>query len=75
MIWKIPLFKIYWDETDIKAINDAIKKGIFWAIGPNIEKLERMIVKYIRAKYCAVFNFGILELYAALLAYNIKKRR
>lgn len=26
MTWKIPLFKIYWDETDIKTVNDAIKK-------------------------------------------------
>ena len=30
----IPLFKIYWDENDIKFVNEAIRKGSSWAVGP-----------------------------------------
>ncbi len=73
MNWKIPLFKIYWDNEDIKMVNNAIKKGMFWAIGPEIEKFEKMIAEYIGTKYCAVFNSGTSALHAVLLAHGIKK--
>ena len=42
-MWKIPLFKIYWDEKDVEYIISAIKKGMYWAEGPNIEKFEKMM--------------------------------
>lgn len=67
----IPLFKIYWDQEDIRMTNDAIKKGAYWAIGPNIETFEKMISEYIGTKYCVVFNSGTSALHAILLAYNI----
>jgi len=73
MRWKIPLFKIYWDEKDVEAVTEAIKAGMNWAVGPNIEKFEKMIAKYIGAKYCVVFNSGTSALHAALLAYSIKE--
>ncbi len=73
MRWKIPLFKIYWDEKDVEAVTEAIKAGMNWAVGPNIEKFEKMIAKYIGAKYCVVFNSGTSALHAALLAYGIKE--
>jgi perosamine synthetase len=73
MTWKIPLFKIYWDEEDIKAVTEAIKRGMNWAVGSNIEKFEDMIAKYIGTKHCVVFNSGTSALHAALLAYGIKK--
>jgi perosamine synthetase len=73
MRWKIPLFKIYWDEKDVEAVTEAIKAGMNWAVGPNIEKFEKMIAGYIGAKYCVVFNSGTSALHAALLAYGIKE--
>jgi len=72
MAWKIPLFKIYWDEEDVKSVAEAIKVGMNWAVGPNVEKFEKMIAKYIGAKYCVVFNSGTSALHAALLAHGIK---
>jgi perosamine synthetase len=71
MSWKIPLFKIYWDEEDIRVVKSAIKKGMYWAVGPEIEEFEREISRYIGAKYSAVFNSGTSALHAALLAYGI----
>ena len=71
MNWKIPLFKIYWDEEDIKIVNKAIQRGMFWAIGPNIEKFEDMVAQYIGTKYALVFNSGTSALHATLLAYGI----
>ena len=73
MNWKIPLFKIYWDEEDIKAASEAIKGGMYWAEGPNIEKFEKMIAEYIGTKYCVVFNSGTSALHADLLAHGIKE--
>jgi perosamine synthetase len=73
MTWKIPLFKIYWDEEDVDAVTEAIKAGMNWALGPNVEKFEKMIAEYIGAKYCVVFNSGTSALHADLLAYGIKE--
>jgi hypothetical protein len=39
----IPLFEIYWDEEDVRMTSEAIKRGMNWAAGPNIETFERMI--------------------------------
>ena len=53
-------------------MNEAIKRGMYWAIGPEIEKFETLIADYIGTKYCAVFNSGTSALHAALLAHDIK---
>jgi len=68
---KIPLFKIYWDREDVRATKEAIEKGMFWAIGPNIENFEKGISRYIGAKYSLVFNSGTSALHAALMAHGI----
>lgn len=68
----VPLFKIYSDETDVAYISEAIRKGMDWAIGPNIEQFEEMICKYIGTEYAVVFNSGTSALHSALLAHNIK---
>ncbi|MCZ7384100.1 MAG: DegT/DnrJ/EryC1/StrS family aminotransferase [Candidatus Methanoperedens sp.] len=69
--WKIPLFKIYWDNKDFEQVSEAIKKGMFWAIGPNIDAFEEKISKYIGSKYAVTFNSGTSALHATLLAYGI----
>jgi dTDP-4-amino-4,6-dideoxygalactose transaminase len=71
MDWKIPLFKIYWDEKDVGMVKEAIQRGMFWAIGPNIEKLEHMLSEYMGAKHALVFNSGSSALHAVMLGYNI----
>ena len=70
---KIPLFKIYWDKNDIKAITDSIQRGRDWACGPNIEKFEKLISEYIGRKYAVVFNSGTSALHALLIAYGFEK--
>ena len=72
MTWKIPLFKMYWDEDDITLLNDAIRSGMNWASGPLISEFEQKIAEYIGTKYCLSFNSGTSALHAALLAHGIK---
>lgn len=71
MDWKIPLFKIYWDEEDVGMVKEVIQRGMHWAIGPNVEKFEEMLSRYVGTKYALVFNSGTSALYAILLAYGI----
>ena len=73
MNWKISLFRIYCDEEDIKTVAEAIKAGMNWAVGSNIEKFEKTIAEYIGTEYCVVFNSGTSALHADLLARGIKQ--
>ncbi len=68
---KIPLFKIYWDKSDIRAVSDVVSSGRGWAIGPNVEKFEKEIAKYVGVKYALVFNSGTSALHALMIAYGI----
>ncbi len=71
--WKVPLYKIYWDEEDVNHVLEVIMQGSYWAIGPNIEKFETMLAEYVGKKYVAAFNSGTSALHAMLLAYGIKE--
>jgi perosamine synthetase len=72
-MWKIPLFKIYWDDNDVELVSDAIKKGMFWAIGPNNESFEEKIARYTGSQYALTFNSGTSALHAAMLAHGVGK--
>ncbi len=67
----VPLFRICWDEADIKAVENVMKKGMSWSCGPEIEEFEKAIAKYLGTKYCVTFNSGTSALHAALLAHDI----
>jgi len=71
MNWKIPLFKIYWDNNDITSLTKVIKRGSFWANGPEIKQLENDIANYTDRKYAISFNSGTSALHANILAHNI----
>ena len=72
MTWKIPLFKTYWDEEDIRSVTSVIKRGSYWATGPEIQAFENKIAEYVGTKYAVTFNSGTSALHALLLAYDIK---
>ena len=71
MKWKIPLYKVLNDKEDLKAVNQVIKRGMDWAIGPEIENFEKELGKYVGSKYCVSFNSGTSGLHAALQAFGI----
>jgi perosamine synthetase len=71
--WKIPLYKIYSDDEDLNLITKIIKRGEQWAIGPEIEELEKTIANYNDVDYCVCLNSGTSSLHALLLSYGIGK--
>ncbi len=72
--WKIPLYRVFTDENDIKQISNVIKRGMDWAIGPEIEKFESSLAQYIGRKYCIAFNSGTSAGHAALIALGINAK-
>ena len=54
----IPLFKIYWDEEDIKRVSSVIQKGGYWAIGPEIKEFENLLAGYTERKYVVAVSSG-----------------
>ena len=72
--WKIPLYRVFTDENDIKQISNVIKRGMDWAIGPEIEKFESSFAQYIGRKYCIAFNSGTSAGHAALIALGINAK-
>jgi len=72
--WKIPLYKVFTDEKDIKKISTVLKRGMDWAIGPEIEKLESALAQYIGRRYCVAFNSGTSAGHAALIALGINSK-
>lgn len=72
MNWKVPLYKIYTDNDDQKAVSKVIKRGMSWAIGPEIEQFETLLAKYVQRKFCVTFNSGTSALHASLLSIGIK---
>ena len=72
--WKIPLYKVFTDEKDIKKISTVLKRGMDWAIGPEIEKLESALAQYIGRRYCITFNSGTSAGHAALIALGIDSK-
>jgi perosamine synthetase len=73
MKWKIPLFRSYWEEDDVESVTKVIRRGTYWAAGPEIEQLERGIADFIGSKYALSFNSGTSALHADLLVHNITK--
>ncbi len=74
MKWKIPLYKVLNDNDDVKAVTQVIKRGMDWAIGPEIENFESELAKYVGSKFCVSFNSGTSAGHAALLALRINKK-
>ncbi|MBI3638998.1 MAG: DegT/DnrJ/EryC1/StrS family aminotransferase [Thaumarchaeota archaeon] len=70
--WKIPLYKVFVDKDDIRAISKVITRGMDWAIGPEIELFEKLLANYVGVDYCLAFNSGTSALHASLLAAEIR---
>lgn len=73
MKWKIPLFKMYWDNQDTDAVVKVIRSGMNWASGPDIQKFEQELSRYIGTRYCLTFNSGTSALQAVLTAHGVGK--
>ena len=70
--WKVPLYKVSVDKDDVKSVTNVIKRGMDWAIGPEIEQFEEQLANYVGTRYSVSFNSGTSALHASLLAAGIR---
>jgi len=74
MKWKVPLFKIHTEPSDVRRVTDVINRGSFWADGPEVKEFEEKIAEYMGVKYALTYNSGTSALHALLLAYDVKDK-
>lgn len=69
----MPLYKVLIDKEDVNAVSRVIKRGMDWALGPEIENFEKLLAEYVGSDYCVTFNSGTSALHASLIAMDTKK--
>ncbi|MBW3019074.1 DegT/DnrJ/EryC1/StrS family aminotransferase [Candidatus Woesearchaeota archaeon] len=74
MKWEIPLFRAYWENDDIEAVSSVLKRGMYWADGPEIQQFERKIADFAGTKYAVAFNSGTSALHMLLQACDVKNK-
>ena len=52
-------------------VTNVIKRGSYWATGPEVQEFEDKLAKYFRIKHVISFNSGTSALHAVLLAFGI----
>lgn len=72
--WSVPLFETYWDEDDVSAVNKVIRRGSYWAAGPEIEEFELELSKFNQRRFAVVFNSGSSALHAMYQTLDIAGR-
>ena len=45
--WKVPLYRVFTNKDDIIETSKVIKRGMNWALGPEIEDFENKLSKYV----------------------------
>ncbi len=71
MAWTIPLFKSWSDDQDVESVTEIIRRGTYWAAGPEIENFEKEIANYTGTDFALSFNSGTSALISALLALDV----
>ena len=72
MEMKIPLFKTHWHESDVTAVQAVIKRGSYWAVGPEIKEFEKKLATFSDRKYALTFNSGTSALVALYRAIGVQ---
>jgi perosamine synthetase len=70
---QIPFFKIFSDNDDVQSVAKVIRRGTYWATGPEIMDFEKKVANLVGTKYAVAFNSGTSALHAILVAYGIGK--
>jgi len=70
--WKIPLFKMYSDKDDVRAVSSILERGMYWGLSSETIQFEKMISEITGVKYCVIFNSGTSGLHAIMIAYGLR---
>lgn len=65
------LFRSYCEEDDIEAVSEVLRRGTWWAKGPEIAAFEDRFADLVDREYGIAFNSGTSALYAQLVCNGI----
>lgn len=68
---KIPFYKIYWDEEDVEAVSQVIRRGSWWTKGKEVGEFEEEIAQTVNRSYAIALNSGTSALNASMEALGI----
>ncbi len=68
---KIPLYKIHWDEEDVEAVSQVIRRGSWWTEGREIGEFEDGIAQKVNRSHAIALNSGTSALNASMEALGI----
>lgn len=69
--YRVPLYKVFWDQDDVDAVSRIVKRGMFWTDGPSAKEFEKEIAEKTQRKYAVSFNSGTSGLTAVLISLGI----
>ena len=69
---KIPLYRAFTDAGDVRKVSSVLKRGLNWAIGPEVAEFERLVASYVGRKHAVSFNSGTSALHATMMALRVR---
>ncbi|HVP35898.1 MAG TPA: DegT/DnrJ/EryC1/StrS family aminotransferase, partial [Terriglobales bacterium] len=71
MKWKIPLFDLDYDSSEISAVTNVLKKR-WLTMGERVEEFENRFARFVKAKYAVALSSGTAALHLALKSLDVK---
>jgi dTDP-4-amino-4,6-dideoxygalactose transaminase len=71
MKWKIPLFDLDYDQQEISAVTNVLKRR-WLTMGERVEEFENKFARFVKAKYAVALSSGTAALHLALKSLEVK---
>ncbi|HVP37027.1 MAG TPA: DegT/DnrJ/EryC1/StrS family aminotransferase [Terriglobales bacterium] len=71
MKWKIPLFDLDYDSSEISAVTKVLKKR-WLTMGEKVEEFENKFARFTKAKYAVALSSGTAALHLTLKSLDFK---
>jgi dTDP-4-amino-4,6-dideoxygalactose transaminase len=71
MKWKIPLFDLDYNSSEISAVTSVLKKR-WLTMGERVEEFESKFARFVKAKYAVALSSGTAALHLALKSLDVK---
>jgi len=71
MKWKIPLFDLDYSSKEVLAVTKVLRKR-WLTMGEKVEEFEKVMAKFVKARYAVALSSGTAALHLALKSLNLK---
>ena len=68
---EIPFYRNYVDEAEAEAVSAVARRGMHWAIGPEIAEFEQRCAELLQVKHAVAFSSGTAVGHALMHALGV----